>query len=56
MVVDLKGATGPAKAAMYRQLSLLSKEIAALQDEAAEEAREDADAAVEDEAFDANAI
>lgn len=56
MVKDLSSATGPALAALHRQIALLSKEIDALQVAEAEEARENADAAVEDEAFDADAI
>jgi hypothetical protein len=45
---------GPAKAALHRQLSLISKEIEALTEAAEQEAAEDAEVA--DEAFDASAI
>ncbi|NUP32102.1 MAG: hypothetical protein HOU01_10335 [Streptomycetaceae bacterium] len=45
---------GPALAALHRQLSILSKEIAALEAEAKQEADEDAEVA--DEPFDAEAF
>jgi hypothetical protein len=45
---------GPAKAALHRQLSLISKEIKALTAEAEQEAAEDAEVA--DEEFSAEAI
>ncbi len=45
---------GPAKAALHRQLALLSKEIEALLMVASQEAAEDAE--VSDEAFDAEAL
>lgn len=51
MVRDVKDLTGPAKAAMHRQIAIASKEIAALEVEAEQEAVEDAE--VGDEAFDA---
>jgi hypothetical protein len=54
MVRDVAGEKGPAKAAMHRQIALLSKEIAALLASAAQEAAESDEA--EDEAFDASAI
>ena len=49
MVTDLKDVTGPAKAALNRQLGITSKEIAALQAEAEQEAAEDADVAEDEE-------
>lgn len=55
MIRDVAEVSGPAKAALHRQIALHSKEIAALQAAAAEEAAEDGDA-VDDEAFDASAI
>lgn len=54
MVRDVRDEKGPAKAAMHRQIALLSKEIASLEVEAAEEAAEDAE--VEDEPFDYEAL
>lgn len=54
MIRDVGDVTGPAKAAMHRQIALHSKEIAALQAAAAEEAAEDAEALDED--WDASAI
>ena len=56
MAIDVKDAAGPAKAAMYRQLALISKEIEQLRVAAKEEAAEHADGATEDEAFDASAV
>jgi hypothetical protein len=56
MVRDVKAAAGPAKAALHRQIGLASKEIAALQAAAAEEASENAEGATEDEPFDPAAI
>lgn len=56
MVRDVRDEKGPAKAALHRQIALHSKEIAALQAAAAEEATEDAEGAIEDEAFDAEAL
>lgn len=56
MVRDVQDAKGPAKAALHRQIASHSKEIAALQAAAAEEAAEDAEGAPGDEAFDASAI
>jgi hypothetical protein len=50
---DIRDAQGPAKAAMHRQFLLLSKEIAALEAAAREEALQDADADEADEPFDA---
>ncbi len=55
MIRDVKETTGPAKAAMHRQIALHSKEIAALQAAAEQEANESAEAA-DDEAFDAAAL
>lgn len=54
MIRDVKDVTGPAKAALHRQIALVSKEIAALQAEAEQEAAEDVEVA--DEAFDAEAL
>jgi len=54
MVLDVKDERGPARAALHRQIALHSKEIAALQAEADQEAAESVHA--EDEAFDASAI
>jgi len=54
MVKDVADAVGPALAALHRQIALHSKEIAALQAAAKEEAAEDGEVA--DEAFDAAAI
>lgn len=56
MVRDVRDEKGPAKAALHRQIALHSKEIAALQAAAAEEAAEDAEGATNDEDFDASAI
>jgi hypothetical protein len=54
MIRDVKDVNGPAKAALHRQIALVSKEIAGLQAAAEQEATEDAEAA--DEAFDAEAL
>lgn len=54
MIRDVRDVTGPAKAALHRQIALCSKEIAALQAEAEQESAEDAEVA--DEAFDAEAL
>jgi hypothetical protein len=54
MISDVAEVSGPAKAALHRQIALHSKEIAALQAEAEQEASEDAEVA--DEAFDAEAL
>lgn len=54
MIRDVKDVTGPAKAALHRQIALCSKEIAALEAEADQEAAEDAEVA--DEAFDPEAL
>ena len=54
MIRDVSDVSGPAKAALHRQIAMASKEIAALQAAAAQEASEDAEA--DDEAFDASAI
>lgn len=51
---DLPGEKGPAKAAMHRQLSLLSKEIEALTSKRVEDTEGGAD--VEDAEFNAEAI
>lgn len=55
MVRDIKDERGPAKAAMHRQIALLSKEIAGLDAEAKQEADEDAESA-DDEVFDPEAL
>lgn len=54
MAVDVKDTTGPAKAAMYRQIALISKEIDHLRAAAKQEADEDVEVA--DEPFDAEAL
>lgn len=54
MVKDVRELTGPAKAAMHRQIALHSKEIAGLQAEAEQEANESVEAP--DEPFDAEAL
>lgn len=54
MVKDVRDERGPAKAAMHRQIALLSKEIAGLQAEAEQEASESGEAP--DEPFDAEAL
>ena len=54
MISDVADVTGPAKAAMHRQIALHSKEIAGLAAEAEQEADESAE--VPDEAFDAEAL
>lgn len=46
---------GPAKAALHRQLSIIAKEIEAMEDKAKQEAIENGDP-VEDEAWDSEAI
>ena len=56
MAIDVKETAGPAKAAMYRQLALISKEIQQLRVAAKEEAAEHGDGVPEDEAFDASAV
>lgn len=56
MVRDVRDEKGPAKAALHRQIALHSKEIAALQAAAKEEADEDADATSADEAYDPEAV
>ena len=56
MAVEVKDTTGPAKAAMYRQIALISKEIESLRAAAKEEAAENGDNVAEDEAFDASAV
>ena len=55
IVSSLPDEKGPAKAALHRQLSLISKEIEALEAAADEEAAENG-ANPEDEAFDAAAL
>jgi hypothetical protein len=55
MADDVKSTTGPALAALHRQIATHSKEIAALQVAEAEEAAENAEAA-DDEPFGADAI
>lgn len=54
MVRDVRDEKGPAKAAMHRQIALLSKEIASLDAAAKQEADEGAE--VPDEEFDEEAI
>lgn len=54
MIRDVRDMTGPAKAAMHRQIALSSKEIAALEAEAEQEAGESAE--VEDEEFTSEAL
>lgn len=54
MVTDVANATGPALAALHRQIALHSKEIAGLQAAAKEEADESAE--VPDAPFDSEAI
>lgn len=55
IVTSLPEEKGPAKAALHRQLSLISKEIQALEASAKQEAIENG-GPVEDEAWDAEAI
>jgi hypothetical protein len=55
IVASLPEEKGPAKAALHRQLSLISKEIEAMEDKAKQEAIENGDPA-EDEAWDSEAI
>ena len=54
IAADLPGEKGPAKAALHRQLALISKEIETLRAAVKQEAEENA--AVEDQPFDASAI
>lgn len=54
IVADLPSEKGPAKAALHRQLALLSKEIETLRVKGAEDTEGGAD--VDDEEFDAAAI
>lgn len=54
MVRDVRDEKGPAKAALHRQIALHSREIAALQESAHQEAVEDAEA--RDDSFDVSAI
>lgn len=57
IVTSLPETQGPAKAALHRQLALISKEIQALEAKAAQTRREDAEGAdVDDEAWDAEAL
>lgn len=57
IVRDLPEERGPAKAAMHRQLILISKEIQALEAKQAQAEKEDAEGVVvEDEAWDAEAL
>ncbi|GJJ22293.1 hypothetical protein [Mycolicibacterium mageritense] len=55
IVKSLPDERGPAKAALHRQLALISKEIQALEARAKQEAAEDGDAGA-DEAWDEEAI
>lgn len=54
IATSLPNEKGPAKAALHRQLSIISKEIEALTAAAEQEAAEDAEVA--DEVFDASAV
>lgn len=54
MVKDVTAATGPAKAALHRQIALASKEIAGLQAERTANGTDEEPA--EDEAFDSDVI
>lgn len=56
MIRDVAEVQGPAKAALHRQIAIASKEIAALQEAAREEAAEDAEGATEDEPFSSEAL
>jgi hypothetical protein len=56
MIRDVADERGPARAALHRQIALHSKEIAALQEAAEQEAAEHVAGDVEDEAFDAEAL
>ncbi|WP_448222445.1 hypothetical protein [Gordonia iterans] len=57
IVDSLPTEKGPAKAALHRQLALISKEIQALDEQAAQARSEDAEGAVvDDEAWDAEAL
>lgn len=57
IVRSLPDEKGPAKAALHRQLALISKEIQALEAKRAQAAKEDAEGvAVDDEAWDAEAL
>jgi len=57
IVKSLPEERGPAKAALHRQLALISKDIQALEAKQAQATKEDAEGvAVEDEAWDAEAL
>lgn len=57
IVASLPEEKGPAKAALHRQLALISKEIQALEEQAKQAASEDAEgASVDDEAWDSEAL
>ncbi|WP_166390288.1 hypothetical protein [Nocardioides ochotonae] len=56
MAVEVKETSGPAKAAMYRQIALISKEIEALRVAAKEEAAENGEGVPDDEEFDVSAV
>ncbi|MCK0517880.1 hypothetical protein [Williamsia sp. DF01-3] len=57
IVTSLPDERGPAKAALHRQLAMISKEIQALEAKQAQAAKEDAEGVVvEDEAWDAEAL
>jgi hypothetical protein len=57
IVTSLPDERGPAKAALHRQLAMISKEIQALEAKQAQAAEEDAEGVVvEDEAWDAEAL
>ena len=57
IVDSLPDERGPAKAALHRQLALISKEIQAIELKESQTAKEDADgASVDDEAWDAEAL
>lgn len=57
IVGSLPEERGPAKAALHRQLALISKEIQALEEQAAQAASEDVEGSVvDDEDWDADAL
>lgn len=56
IATDLPNEKGPAKAAMHRQLALLSKEIQQLRAARKQEAAEDGAGVPADEPFDASAV
>ena len=56
MIRDVSDVSGPAKAALHRQIALHSKEIATLQAAARDEQEATENGPVADEAFDSSAI